>query len=106
MLSFKMYSNDLCHHNYSVNKSFTFIYLSCSYVGRTLHRAYGYSYSRIWLDGVQCVGNEKSLAECPHKGWAVYDCSYDDVVSISCRGETVDFYRTRNYHKMPCNRYA
>jgi len=76
----------------NIQHSFTFfvVFFVCimkfRYVGRTLHKQYGSSYSRIWLDGVQCVGTEKTIGECKHKDWGVHDCISGEDVSISCQG--------------------
>ena len=39
----------------------------------------------IWLENVQCNGNEASLLECSYDGWGNTSCSHDDV-GISCIG--------------------
>lgn len=63
-------------------------------VGQTLHRKYSVytysmpSYTRIWLDGVQCTGSESNIADCRHRGWGVHDCNHQDDVSIACYDNT------------------
>jgi CD163 antigen len=44
---------------------------------RTIGSTFGRGLSRIWLSGVRCNGDEKSLLECVHNGWGVSS-------SISC----------------------
>ena len=46
---------------------------------------YGSIRSRIWLDDVHCVGDEKSIAECRHGGWGKHDCRYTDSVGVFCK---------------------
>jgi len=40
---------------------------------------------QIWLDRVQCNGNELSLSACRHRGWGEnLLCVHEDDVSIEC----------------------
>ena len=39
---------------------------------------------RVWLDNVQCRGNEQSLASCLHRGWGRYYCSRYYTAGIEC----------------------
>jgi len=52
----------------------------------TLGRAYGSGSGPMWLDNLQCNGNESTLADCPHNGWRVTTCS--EAVSIVCENGT------------------
>ena len=48
-----------------------------------LHK-YGRGSGPIWLDNVNCTGDETSIAECRHNGWGVDNCDHSEDVSISC----------------------
>ena len=57
----------------------------CRRSGLVVHTSYGGGTGPIWLDDVRCTGNERSLAECPHRGWNVHkNCRHADDVSIMC----------------------
>ena len=49
---------------------------------------YGEGIGRIWLDHLNCVGNEESIKNCSHNGWdsyyAQYYCSHGDDASVKC----------------------
>ncbi|KAA0716149.1 Lysyl oxidase -like protein 4 [Triplophysa tibetana] len=39
---------------------------------------------KIWLDELKCVGQEKSIFDCPHSGIGVNNCNHNEDVGISC----------------------
>ena len=43
----------------------------------------------ILLEGVDCIGLERSLGSCDSKGWGVHNCTHDDDVAIKCRSECI-----------------
>jgi len=40
---------------------------------------------KIWLDDLECLGSEESLADCTHNGWGQHDCGHAEDVSITCQ---------------------
>ena len=58
--------------------------IMCRRSGLFIRQYYGSGSGPIWLDDVQCTGNELSLAECPHRGWGVHNCYHGEDVSIIC----------------------
>ena len=40
--------------------------------------------SRIWLDNVQCTGNESHIRNCRRNKWGEMDCGHDEDVAIKC----------------------
>jgi len=54
------------------------------YRGTVVRISYGSATGPIWLDDVQCVGTETSIADCSHRGWGVHNCDHTEDVSVSC----------------------
>ena len=55
------------------------------YPGAVRTASYGSDSLQIWLDDVQCIGNETSIVQCSHHGFNIYDCNFDtDQVGVEC----------------------
>ena len=39
---------------------------------------------KIWLTGIECTGNEKSVVFCKHSNWKVPTCGHYDDVAVTC----------------------
>ncbi|XP_056148259.1 neurotrypsin [Lampris incognitus] len=49
---------------------------------------FGQGSGPIFLDGVQCSGNELSLEECSHNDWEQHNCDHMEDASVSCNPYT------------------
>ncbi|KAF1376550.1 hypothetical protein PFLUV_G00212640 [Perca fluviatilis] len=45
---------------------------------------FGRGQDRVWLDDVECTGHEKSLADCPHRGFGENDCDHNEDAGVIC----------------------
>ena len=66
--------------------------VACRRLGFVAARSYSTSVARgsgfIWLDDVQCIGNETALEQCPHRLFAVTSgCDHRDDVGVTCISE-------------------
>ncbi|XP_042247333.1 scavenger receptor cysteine-rich type 1 protein M130-like [Thunnus maccoyii] len=49
---------------------------------------FGRGHDQVWMDDVECTGHEKSLAECPHRGFGEHDCDHHEDAGLVC-SETI-----------------
>ena len=45
---------------------------------------FGQGSGKIWLDNVQCQGNESSIVNCRHSPWGVHNCEHREDASVIC----------------------
>ncbi|KAJ8312357.1 hypothetical protein KUTeg_009730 [Tegillarca granosa] len=72
----------ICNKDFDVKEA----RVVCSMLGLTGGTPYNTPGGRgvIWMDYLQCNGQEVSLTECPHNGWGIIDCSHSDDVGVHC----------------------
>uniref|UniRef100_A0A3B5L7L5 Soluble scavenger receptor cysteine-rich domain-containing protein SSC5D n=1 Tax=Xiphophorus couchianus TaxID=32473 RepID=A0A3B5L7L5_9TELE len=47
---------------------------------------YGKGQDQVWLDDIDCTGDEKSLSNCPHRGFGEHDCDHHEDAGVVCSG--------------------
>ena len=52
---------------------------------------FGQGSGQIWLDDVNCQGNESSLESCSHNGWSANNCSHHQDASVICLSKYDNF---------------
>lgn len=48
--------------------------------------AFGQGTGLIFLDNIDCVGNETSIFECPHNGMGNHNCGHSEDAGAVCSG--------------------
>lgn len=58
---------------------------------------YGGGRGPIWMDDLECYGNETSIQSCTRKPWGVNNCGHDEDVAVSCTPGRRRLYRKGKY---------
>ena len=53
-------------------------------IAAPMYAAFGEGRGPVWLTSLQCIGNEKSLLDCSHRGLGVGYSSHNRDVSVVC----------------------
>jgi deleted-in-malignant-brain-tumors protein 1 len=66
-------------------------------------QAYGGGTDPIWMDDVQCYGDELEITHCPKVGWGEHNCVHQEDVGVCCDGgSTTQFTRSTNPVELNC----
>ena len=60
----------------------------------------GIYYRKVWLDDLNCVGTEGTIANCSHRGWNVHNCKHFDTAGAKCtKGLKMCFVLTIEFNR-------
>lgn len=52
--------------------------------------SFGKGTGPIWLDDIDCSGEEKYIRDCGNNGWGVADCDHTEDAGVRCYGEQLN----------------
>ncbi|XP_078670161.1 uncharacterized protein LOC144910683 isoform X26 [Branchiostoma floridae x Branchiostoma belcheri] len=73
----------VCDDSFDINDA----HVVCRQLGyglATSYEGFGYGSGPIWLDEVECEGDEENLLDCPSNGWGDHNCGHSEDVSVFC----------------------
>lgn len=53
---------------------------------------YGNGTGSIWIDNMDCTGNETNIGQCQRKPWGQNDCDHSEDASVICIGEIFNYF--------------
>ncbi|XP_048014494.1 scavenger receptor cysteine-rich domain-containing group B protein-like [Megalobrama amblycephala] len=59
-----------------------------SVINATTNAYFGRGSGKIWLDDVQCHGDESTLKDCSSSGWGIHNCGYSEEAGVICQAST------------------
>jgi len=77
----------VCHDLWDINDA-QVICRQLGFVGAlqaTFIGSFGQGTGTIWLDNVQCRGNETRIENCPNSGWGEHDCRHYEDAGVDCQ---------------------
>ena len=57
----------------------------------TVGAFYGEGSGQIWLDYLQCVGTERTIGNCSHRGWGKEYCAHSQDAGVKCNSGMLTF---------------
>ena len=69
--------------DFKILSSTTFILSTIAPIA-TYEAEFGQGVGQIWLDDLQCNGNESSLHLCPHRDEGIHNCQHSEDAGVIC----------------------
>jgi len=66
-------------------------------------QSFGGGVGQIWMDDVQCYGDELEITHCPKTAWGDHNCVHGEDVGVCCDGgSTIQFTHSTNPVELNC----
>ncbi|XP_071095519.1 uncharacterized protein [Haliotis cracherodii] len=83
--------------DYWGNKDATVTCRMLGYRWGTAFRYFGGGSGMIYMDNVQCTGNENTLASCRYSGWTIHNCNHYEDAGVACSNDNFRLVGTAQY---------
>jgi len=61
--------------------------MGCGDIKQLTAYFFGATSRQIWMDDVNCTGEEVALSTCAFQGWGTHDCKFADHAGVICSRE-------------------
>ena len=48
---------------------------------------FGRGTGHIFMDDINCIGNEMSIFDCPYRGWSRHNCEHTEDSGVECSND-------------------